>query len=57
MNRRQVVNKIAEAYGFNAKKIVVLEAGETNGEVDSAVFEVCDVTYSTDFEYLEILDQ
>ena len=57
MNRRQVVNKVAEVYGFNAKNIVVLEAGETNGEVDSVVFEVCDVTYSTDFEYLEILDQ
>lgn len=57
MNRRQVVNKIAEVHGFSVKKITVLEAGETNGEVDSVVFEVCDVTYSTDFEYLEILDQ
>ena len=57
MNKRQVKNQIAEAYGFNAKKIVLFESYEENGEVVSARFEVCGVEYSTDFAYLEILNQ
>lgn len=57
MNKRQIKNQIAEVYGFNVKKIALLESYETGGEVVSVRFEVCDVEYSTDFEYLEILNQ
>lgn len=57
MNKRQVKSQIAEAYGFNAKKIVLLEAGESNGVLDYVMFEVCGIEYSTDFVYLEILNQ
>lgn len=57
MNKRQTRNQIAEAYGFNAKKIVLFETYEEGGEVVSARFEVCGVEYETDFEYLEILNQ
>lgn len=45
MTKAEYKKAIAKAYGFAANKVVLLEAGESNGVCNYAMFEVCGFQY------------
>lgn len=47
-----VKSRISECWGFQRKRIVLLELGYSNGWCDHAAFRVAGLGYSTDFRNL-----
>lgn len=47
-----IKSRIAECWGFQRKRIVLLELGYHDGWCDHATFRVCGLGYSTDFHNL-----
>ena len=45
MTKAEYKKTIAKAYGFAANKVVLLEAGESNGTCNYVLFEVCGFQY------------